>query len=808
MFTSPERSRPLAGLLFRMRFVTGRSTGVRLVLAPLLVVFAVGCSVHQHSITTPGAAGAAGTAMGSAGSAAGAMGEAGRPPQDGAANVTDADDASINKCAAPDAQSAPTVHPHCEASSGDCTCIATTNQAAGVMCPSADIPHPVCCAETGWPGQAFATCQCSTWGCSESPSLCICSAGSGGAASCTGNHAYCCETVLSDGTVNQCACGSFPCQNGDVQVASCSLDVITCPGKQQKVPMCSGGSGGGGGTSAAAPDASAPGGPCGSTSLASYYDQLTVVGCQKSFDCCGRAHDDPTIAGNWQGTVATREGCASAIIPTALAAEESSLADAVADGSVVYHGELASSCTSALYNESCDLFFNNPDDHRPPPCSAMFEGTLKLGASCKISEQCPSGAACVGPLSGPWTCQSVPKQGEACTGYCPTGLYCATSGAVSTCQPQKAEGSSCQPLECQGLCDYTSKTCGPPFPPACEGGGAAGSAGTGGSGAGGGSGTSGAGGSAGASGAGGSSGVGGAAGSPAPDVTAVWRSSGCGHPLPFNQVPTVTGSTTGYTEYQVQLTGATLGADDLTRAVVRTFYVRVPADYDPAKAYRTVYIFSGCGGGDIRQTAMALFQAGLGGTEEAVYVAVALPPPGTGCYDTTSPLGSQEWEAFAKMHAVVESTYCVDNNRVFAAGYSSGDVVANMWGCYFTGDPPQSRKFAPNFRIRGVAGTAGGPPSTFPTCGGPSAGIWFHDTADGPFPIANEYYTRDRVLTANGCAGSATMPWPGLPSICAQYTDCPAAFPVVFCTTTGAGHNPQLDLAIPAFTKFFDSMNP
>jgi poly(3-hydroxybutyrate) depolymerase len=278
--------------------------------------------------------------------------------------------------------------------------------------------------------------------------------------------------------------------------------------------------------------------------------------------------------------------------------------------------------------------------------------------------------------------------------------------------------------------------------------------------------------------------------------------------LPFNQVPTVTGTVTGYTEFQAQLTGATLGANDPTKAVTRTYFVRVPADYNPSTAYRTVYIFSGCGSTDARQDAMALYKTAAGGTEEAIYVAVSLPPPGGGCYDTSSGLGSQEWENFAQMHTVVEAAYCIDNNRVFAAGYSSGDTVADMWGCYFSGNPPQARKLAPNFRIRGVAGTAGGSPSTLPTCGGPSAGIWIHDTLDGPFPIGGEYATRDRVLAANGCSGSPTAPWPAMPTICLQYTACPAAYPVVFCTTTGAGHGAQLNLAIPAFTQFFDSLNP
>jgi len=33
-------------------------------------------------------------------------------------------------------------------------------------------------------------------------------------------------------------------------------------------------------------------------------------------------------------------------------------------------------------------------------------------------------------------------------------------------------------------------------------------------------------------------------------------------------------------------------------------------------------------------------------------------------------------------------------------------------------------------------------------------------------------------------------------------------YPVVFCTTNGAGHREQSDRTIPAFRLFFDELNP
>jgi hypothetical protein len=41
-----------------------------------------------------------------------------------------------------------------------------------------------------------------------------------------------------------------------------------------------------------------------------------------------------------------------------------------------------------------------------------------------------------------------------------------------------------------------------------------------------------------------------------------------------------------------------------------------------------------------------------------------------------------------------------------------------------------------------------------------------------------------------------------LSSVCEQYVDCPAQYPVVFCTTMGLQHGAQDDKALPGFIEF------
>jgi hypothetical protein len=195
-------------------------------------------------------------------------------------------------------------------------------------------------------------------------------------------------------------------------------------------------------------------------------------------------------------------------------------------------------------------------------------------------------------------------------------------------------------------------------------------------------------------------------------------STGCGVPLPAEQVPTVPGSRTGYTELEVEQTGATLGANQPDRAGKRQFFLRVPADYDPNRPYRVVYIGQGCGGLRSGNTnTYPLFDEASGGTEQAVYVALSVPDndANPGCYDNNSGSESQEWEAFDLIHTFVESHYCVDNDRIYVSGYSTGAWLATMWGCYFGGTPSppldapdlvagrMERRFAPRWAIRGSA---------------------------------------------------------------------------------------------------------
>lgn len=323
----------------------------------------------------------------------------------------------------------------------------------------------------------------------------------------------------------------------------------------------------------------------------------------------------------------------------------------------------------------------------------------------------------------------------------------------------------------------------------------------------------------------GGSGTGGGSVIPSGNLEVI-RSTGCGMPPPAGQVQSIPDSRTGYTEYFVTQTGANLVATNPARAGERQYFVRLPADYDPETAYRIVYVGQGCGALRAGRTnTYALFDSKYGGTDQAIYVGLSVPDndANPGCYDNNSGPESQEWEAFDLIHTAIEKAFCVDNNRIYVAGYSTGGWLSNMWGCYFGGVKPD-RKFAPNWAIRGHVNVTGSLPPNQPVpCGGPSAGLWIHDSLDKSNLIGTNIAALELSLETHGCEGSyedgPKEPWapandiPGLAGgVCQEYTGCSPEmrknYPLVFCTTNGEGHGDQPKNAIPAFTKFFDLLNP
>jgi polyhydroxybutyrate depolymerase len=239
-----------------------------------------------------------------------------------------------------------------------------------------------------------------------------------------------------------------------------------------------------------------------------------------------------------------------------------------------------------------------------------------------------------------------------------------------------------------------------------------------------------------------------------------------------------------YVRHDIMVTG--LDASLTAMYTSRNYYLRLPTGYDPTRKYPTVFLGPGCGGNGMG--VLPIQNASMGNA-----ILVGLSPVGQ-CFKTNG-AASPDNQFFDAALKDVETSSCVDKGRVFVAGFSSGSWLANQLGCLRAGI------------LRGQGNATGGLPGGMPMCSGPIAAMLAHDTTDTANVIAGGMAARDRILKINGCVGTTTVAYDaGTPSPCVSYTGCPAAYPVVWCPTTGKGHSDQIPISTTGFWKFWSSL--
>lgn len=140
---------------------------------------------------------------------------------------------------------------------------------------------------------------------------------------------------------------------------------------------------------------------------------------------------------------------------------------------------------------------------------------------------------------------------------------------------------------------------------------------------------------------------------------------------------------------------------------------------------------------------------------------------------------------FQRMLSQVRQSSCVDENRVFVAGTSSGANFANILACRF-GD-----------EIRGVIPVAGRMPET-EGCKGPVAALLIHGVDDDKITLPQGSAARDQYRTWSSCSDRSTPPVPALHARvaktresheCAEYAGCAPRSPVVWCEHSEGGYD-------------------
>jgi hypothetical protein len=383
-------------------------------------------------------------------------------------------------------------------------------------------------------------------------------------------------------------------------------------------------------------------------------------------------------------------------------------------------------------------------------------------------------------------------------------------------------------------------------------GGTQGSAGTGTQGtggtqgtAGGGQGTAGAGGAQGTAGAGGAQGTAGAGG--AQGTAGTMGSGGTGTPVlsaGCNMPPAQADAPNKFVQKIVMVTGVPadfianypLDAGTTFTWTKRNYYVRIPMGYDPTKAYPVDMAGTGCAGGETTGSGGEYtLPSSATGQPDAIQIGLSYDKSSKAnpsCIAFTDDYTNSPEPAYiSSVIDDVAAHYCVDKNRFFMNGYSSGAFEASM-----AGGANADKLRAIGLQIGGGMRMKHPPYSTHPIAAMFVVGLLDQGNPIGPLatPLNDtigSVAARDEILKRNGCVDAATtitdtcahgamvaaaepnpLPcqagvmdgdtygsapnamWDAAYPKCHMYTGCPAKYPVVWCpllVNHGNGPNPM-----------------
>lgn len=184
----------------------------------------------------------------------------------------------------------------------------------------------------------------------------------------------------------------------------------------------------------------------------------------------------------------------------------------------------------------------------------------------------------------------------------------------------------------------------------------------------------------------------------------------------------------------------------------RTYLLDLPGGHDDRTALPLVFGFHGAGG----SAELFRLYGGLVGAAGENALVVHPDAGATRAWNSSADLGF-----FDAILAEIEALACVDVDRVFVTGHSSGGFMSNQIGCR-RGDV-----------VRAIGPVAGGGPFTS-GCDAPVAAIVIHGDPDPVVPFSTGVASRDRWLAQNGCSTSTTRV--GMGGV--EYDECTSGEPV------------------------------
>ncbi len=216
----------------------------------------------------------------------------------------------------------------------------------------------------------------------------------------------------------------------------------------------------------------------------------------------------------------------------------------------------------------------------------------------------------------------------------------------------------------------------------------------------------------------------------------------------------------------------------------RKYFTTLPMSFDPKKPYPVVFWGPGCGATGSEGSS---FTSGHFLTD-ILYVQLLSV---TGCFQAgkEGTADSPDGPYFDQVLAEVESKYCVDKGKLFAAGTSSGAWLSNYLAC------------ARGNVLRGTAADSGGLQQAHGTCTGGAAVMEMPGdsttTIENGFDIGSGP-ARDLFIKLNGCSMTPTTMTFAKANNCQVYGGCDS--PVVWCNVGGAHQSGNQVIAESAWT--------
>jgi poly(3-hydroxybutyrate) depolymerase len=211
----------------------------------------------------------------------------------------------------------------------------------------------------------------------------------------------------------------------------------------------------------------------------------------------------------------------------------------------------------------------------------------------------------------------------------------------------------------------------------------------------------------------------------------------------------------------------------------RDYIVAAPSGYNPNTPHKLFFTWHYLGG-----SASGIAASGYYGLQaRAGSNAIFVSPQGL-----NAGWGSPNDVPFARaMLAWFKENYCIDESRIFSAGFSYGAIMSNRVGCEL-GD--QFRAIAP---MSGSGPGFGGRA----TCMGQVAAWISHGMSDNVLSFSGGESTRDIWVAGNHC-GTETSP---AGNGCVAYQGCDEGYPVTWCALSGGHVQPSFGSS--AISEFF-----